>query len=200
MATGQTPRSSGKFTALHRLLHWLMAIAMSVLFITGFLRMYWMNKHHITAILGEKAGGAIGMEVMADIAEAIRAPMWDWHVVFAHVMIFAFLARIIYMLAKGIRFPDPFRTGRSLKERFQGLTYVYFYAFVLVSAATGICLRLGFLPEWKKGIEAVHKWGIWWFPLFIALHAAGVLLAEHSDKRGITSRMIGGDPPTAGQA
>ena len=35
-----------KFTAFHRLLHWIMAIAMPVLFITGFLRMYWMSKGH----------------------------------------------------------------------------------------------------------------------------------------------------------
>ncbi|HMN06667.1 MAG TPA: cytochrome b/b6 domain-containing protein [Flavobacteriales bacterium] len=186
---------SGKFTFLHRLLHWVMAIAMSVLFITGFLRMYWMNKHQITGIIGEKAGDVLPKEVMADIATAIRAPMWEWHVVFAHVMIFAFVARIIYMLAKGIRFPNPFGKDMPLKKRFQGLTYVYFYAFVLMSVVTGICLRQGFLPGWKTDMEAVHKWGIWWFPLFIVLHAAGVLLAEHAHQRGITSRMIGGDGP-----
>lgn len=199
MKTDRMARSPGKFTFLHRLLHWVMVIAMSVLFITGFLRMFWMNKHHVKDIIASKAADSLTPEVMTDMATAIRAPMWEWHVVFAHVMIFAFLARIIYMLAKGIRFPRPFGNGIALKERFQGLTYVYFYAFVLMSAVTGACLYHSIFPEWKKGIEAVHKWGIWWFPVFIVLHAVGVLMAEHSAKRGITSRMIGGDGPTAGQ-
>lgn len=199
MSGANADRLGNKFTFLHRLLHWVIAIAMSVLFITGFLRMNWMNKKHIVSIVHDKAGDAIPAEVMSDIATTIRAPMWEWHVVFAHVMIFAFLARILYMAAKGVRFPNPLRTGMPLKERFQGLTYVYFYAFVLVSAVTGICIRHGIFPEWKDGIEAVHKLGIYWFPLFIALHAAGVLLAEHSDQRGIASKMIGGDPPTASE-
>jgi len=37
-------KSQQKFTAFHRLLHWIMAIAMPILFITGFLRMYWWFK------------------------------------------------------------------------------------------------------------------------------------------------------------
>lgn len=186
---------SEKFTFLHRLLHWVMAIAMSVLFITGFLRMTWMDKKHMATEMQQGIGDAVPPEALSAIAKAIRAPMWEWHVVFAHVMIIAFVVRIIYMLAKGIRFPNPFGTDMPLKRRFQGLTYVYFYAFVLMQVVTGISLRLSLFPEWKKGIEAVHKWGIWWFPLFIVLHAAGVLLAEHADQHGITSRMIGGDRP-----
>lgn len=181
-----------KFTAFHRLLHWVMALAMPVLFVTGFLRMYWMNKNHLAGIITGHLTD-VPQEQAVDIAKAIREPMWDWHVVFAHVMIFSFLARIIYMVVKGIRFPKPFSAGISLKERFQGFTYVYFYLFVLISAATGICLRLGLFAEFKKPIEMVHKWGIWWFPIFILLHLGGVLLAEYSEKKGITSKMIGGD-------
>ncbi|MFA5573939.1 MAG: cytochrome b/b6 domain-containing protein [Brumimicrobium sp.] len=42
-------------------------------------------------------------------------------------------------------------------------------------------------------METVHKWGIYWFPIFIVLHLLGALLAEFSTKKGITSKMIGGD-------
>lgn len=181
-----------KFTALHRLLHWIMALAMPVLFITGFLRMYWMNKNTIVAVIESKTS-AISKEQMTDIAKTIREPMWQWHEVFAHVMIFAFIARIIYMLAKGIRFPNPFKSSYPLKERLQGFTYVYFYFFVFISAFTGICIEKGFFTEWKENIETVHKWGIYWFPVFILLHLAGIAIAEFSNKKGITSKMIGGD-------
>lgn len=185
-------KAQQKFTVFHRLLHWTMAIALPVLFITGFLRMYWMNRNKIAAIIESKTS-AIPKEQMSDIARTIREPMWQWHEVFAHIMIFAFLARIIYMLVKGVRFPNPFKSNQLLKERLQGFTYVYFYFFVFISAATGICIEKGFLPQWKGDIETIHKWGIYWFPVFILLHLAGIVIAEFSNKKGITSKMIGGD-------
>lgn len=183
-----------KFTAFHRFLHWIMALAMSILFITGFLRMYWMNKKHVIAIIESKTlASPITDEQMSDIAKAIRAPMWEWHELFAHVMIFSFIARIIYMLVKGIRFPNPFNSTLALKDRLQGFTYIYFYVFVFISAATGVCIEKGFFTQWKDGIETIHKLGIYWFPIFILMHIIGIVAAEYSNKKGIVSKMIGGD-------
>lgn len=181
-----------KFTVFHRLLHWIMAFAMPVLFITGFLRMYWMGKDNIIPVLEKQVSG-ISKEQVSEVVKGIREPMWEWHELFAHIMIFSFLARIIYMLVKGIRFPNPFLKVQSLKERLQGLTYVYFYLFVMISAATGICIEKGFFSQWKESIESVHKWGLYWFPIFVVLHLLGVFIAETTDKKGITSKMIGGD-------
>lgn len=181
-----------KFTGFHRILHWVMAFAMPVLFITGFLRMYWMNKNHITGIIGTKTT-ALPEEQMAEIATAIREPMWQWHEVFAHVMIFTFIARIVYMLVKGIRFPNPFKGIQSMSERLQGFTYVYFYLFVAISAFTGICIEKDLFSAQHETIESVHKWGIYWFPIFILLHFGGIVIAEFYGKKGITSKMIGGD-------
>ncbi len=181
-----------KFTGLHRLLHWLMALAMPVLFITGFLRMFWMNKNNMVAIIESKTA-AIPKEKMNDIAKTIREPMWQWHEIFAYVMVISFLTRIIYMIVKGIRFPNPFKANISLSERFQGFTYVYFYVFVFISAFTGASLKQGFFPDWTDGLETIHKWGLYWFPIFIVLHLAGIVIAEHSHKKGISSKMIGGD-------
>lgn len=185
-------KQSNKFTFLHRFLHWIIAIAMSILFLTGFLRMYWMGKKAVAeAIFSQE------LEVTKDQAKAVyktlREPMWEWHELFSKIMIFAFLARIIYMLVKGIRFPNPFKSNQLIKERLQGFAYVYFYLFVFISAFTGICLENDFLSNYHEQIEAVHKWGIYWFPIFILLHLAGILFAEYSDKRGITSKMIGGE-------
>lgn len=183
-----------KFTVLHRILHWTMAMAMPVLFITGFLRMYWMNKDGMVSIIQSKTEATpLSKEQMVSIAKAIREPMWQWHEVFAHIMIISFVIRIVYMIVKGIRFPNPFKSNSSFKERLQGLTYVYFYVFVFISAFTGICIEKGFLEQWKHSIETVHKWGIYWFPIFIVLHIVGLVIAEHSNKKGIVSKMIGGD-------
>lgn len=183
-----------KFTVIHRLLHWLVALAMPVLFITGFLRMYWMNKNGMVSIIESKTtDNVLPKEVMTDIAKSIRAPMWEWHEIFANVMVFAFIARILYMIFKGIRFPNPFNKNLVLKERLQGFVYIYFYVFVFISAFTGICIQRGFFDTYHDTIEMVHKWGLYWFPIFIVLHLVGIAIVENSSKKGITSKMIGGD-------
>lgn len=103
-----------KFTIFHRLLHWIMAFAMPVLFVTGFLRMYWMGKNNIIPVLEKNVPG-VSKEQVSEIVKGIREPMWEWHELFAHIMIISFLARIIYMLVKGIRFPNPFFESPTIK-------------------------------------------------------------------------------------
>lgn len=187
-------KTTQKFTAFHRILHWTIAAVMPILFITGFLRMFWMNKNGMVSIIESKtATTPLSTEAMSDIASSIREPMWEWHEIFANVMIFAFVARILYMIFKGIRFPNPFKNTLPFKERLQGFIYIYFYVFVFISAFTGICIEKGFFESYEDIIEMVHKWGLYWFPIFIVLHLLGIAIAENSAKKGITSKMIGGD-------
>lgn len=185
-------KNKSKFTLIHRVLHWAIAISMSVLFITGFLRMYWMNRKTIVSIIQNNAS-EISKAQMNEIAISIREPMWQWHEIFAYIMLIAFIVRIVYMLIRGIRFPNPFKSKISLKERLQGFTYIYFYVFVFISTFTGICIQQELLAENHETIETIHKWGIYWFPIFIALHIIGIILSEIGDKKGITSKMIGGE-------
>ncbi|CAM4062486.1 cytochrome b/b6 domain-containing protein [Flavobacterium antarcticum] len=183
-----------KFTVIHRILHWTIAFVMPVLFITGFLRMFWLNKNGMAAVIDSKtAASPLPKEVVTDIAKTIRAPMWEWHELFANIMVVAFIARIIYMIAKGIRFPNPFRKNNSLKEKLQGFVYIYFYVFVFISAFTGICIQKEFFTDYADLFETIHKWGLYWFPIYIVLHLAGIAIAENSNKKGIASKMIGGE-------
>ena len=183
-----------KFTGYHRILHWAIALSMPVLYITGFLRMNWMNKNHIVSVIEVKTAGApLSKEIMTDIAKTIRAPMWEWHELFSKIMIAAFILRISYMIAKGIRFPNPFSSILPFKERMQGFIYIYFYVFVFISAITGISIEYNLFETYGDTIEMVHKWGLYWFPIFVLLHIAGVVIAEMTTKKGIASKMIGGD-------
>lgn len=183
-----------KFTILHRILHWTIAVAMPVLFITGFLRMYWMNKKGISAVIESKTTtNPLPKDVVSDIASTIREPMWEWHEIFANIMIAVFVVRILYMVFKGIRFPNPFNKTIDLKERLQGFIYIYFYVFVFISAFTGVCIQNHFFDSFSEAIEIIHKWGLYWFPIFIVLHLVGIVIAEYSTKKGITSKMIGGE-------
>lgn len=180
-----------KYTVIHRILHWVMALAMPILFITGFLRMYWMNKNRISGML--ENSGTMTAEEATTIAISIREPMWEWHIVFAYVMVLAFIIRIVYMLARGIRFPNPFGPHHTIKEKLQGYTYIYFYLFVFISAFTGISIYWDLFSAYHESIETIHKWGLYWFPIFIILHFAGILVAELTRQKGIASKMIGGD-------
>lgn len=184
--------SSKKFTTLHRFLHWIMAIAMLVLFATGFLRMYWIGKKAVIQAMTSQGIDATEDQMKA-VARTLRSSMWEWHELFAKIMIIAVLIRIVYMLVKGVKFPNPFAKISTLKERLQGFIYVYFYIFVLIASFTGVCLEYNWLTSNHETIETVHKWGVYWFPLFVVLHFAGILLAELTNKKGIVSKMIGGE-------
>src|SRR5690606_6430749 len=116
-------RNSTKiFTLLHRGLHWGTALLMTVLFITGFLRINLMGKK---AILGAIEKNMQGIDLTNEqtivTVKSILDPMWQWHVYAAYVFFVIIAVRIIYMLVKGIRFPNPFSANTSAKEKFQGL-------------------------------------------------------------------------------
>lgn len=118
--------------------------------------------------------------------------MWEWHEYAAYMMVLAFLARIVYMLVKGIKFPDPLKKSQSVKERMQGFIYIVFYLFVAVSIITGFYLKW-VDGQWSDQISAIHKWAVYWFPIFILLHFGGIVIGELTNKRGIVSKMIGGE-------
>lgn len=187
-----------KFTVFHRLLHWIIATVMVILFVTGFLRMYWMSKKTIinaveTEIQKQNLDFSFDKTQITDIVKSIQKPMWEWHEYAAYIIFFVFFARIIYMFAKGIKFPNPFEKNQPAKERMQGFIYVLFYLFLISSIVTGAYLKWGNGGELKEQMEAIHKWAIYWFPVFILLHFGGIAIAELTSKKGITSRMIGGD-------
>lgn len=186
--------NKNKFTTVHRVLHWSLAILMVVLFITGFLRMYWMSKNTIINAVETQLQSqhiSLGKEQILPIVKSIQKPMWEWHEYAAYLVLAAFLIRVIYMLAKGIKFPNPFVKNQAVKEKMQGLIYVILYLFIAVSIVTGFYLKW-IDGEWKEPMETVHKWAIYWFPIFILLHFGGIIIAELTDKKGIVSKMIGG--------
>lgn len=180
-----------QFTSLHRGLHWSIAGGMIVLFITGFLRMEWMGKKAVIGAMKTKDLAATE-DQMREIYKAIREPMWQWHEYAAYLIFLAFAVRIIYMLSKGMKFPNPFNHQSEFKERFQGYIYLIFYLFVLESCITGIYLKW-FEGDLKEPMEAVHKWGLYVFPAFILLHLIGIYIGERTSKKGIVSKMIGGN-------
>ena len=186
-----------KFTKLHRIIHWAIAAVMSVLFITGFLRMYWMSRKTISAAVSEglaKENLKLPDESLRAIAKSIINPMFDWHINFAYVLVFAYLLRFVYMFVKGVKFPNPFSSSSVGKEKFQGFLYIIFYILLALQIGTGVVLMYELGSEaMMERAEEVHKFAVYWLPTFVLVHFTGIVIAETTDKKRVASKMIGGE-------
>ena len=185
------------YTVLHRILHWVFAGVMLVLFTTGFLRIYWMSKTVITDAVNKNVeikNLNLDKQSLRTIVHSVQEPMFEWHVYAAYVITFAFIARVIYMIVKGIKFPNPFVKGVSGKDQFQGAIYIAFYFLIAIEIITGAILKFEIGTESLADLaETVHKFAVYWTPIFILLHFTGIAISENTNRKGITSKMIGGD-------
>lgn len=186
-----------KYTVLHRLLHWVFAIFMLVLFTTGFLRMVWMSKTVISAAVNKNSqiqSLNLDKQSLLTIVHSVQDPMFEWHVYAAYIVTIAFIIRISYMIFKGIKFPNPFSKTTSGKDKFQGFIYLGFYLMIAVQIITGGILKFEIASESLSDLaETVHKLAVYWMPIFVFLHLGGIAISENTNRKGITSKMIGGD-------
>ncbi|AZI32000.1 cytochrome b/b6 domain-containing protein [Kaistella carnis] len=185
------------YTVLHRVLHWIFAIGILVLFTTGFLRMYWMSKTVISDAVNKNASIQalnLNKQSLRTIVHSVQGPMFEWHVYAAYIITLAFVIRIIYMLIKGIKFPNPFLKTTTAKEKFQGFIYVAFYVLIAMQIITGSVLKFEIGSESFADLaETTHKLAVYWMPIFVLLHFGGIAISENTNRKGITSKMIGGE-------
>ena len=183
-----------KYSKVYRIIHWAIAISFLLLLFTIFLRLTWLNKYNVAAIIQDYLNGTdqtLSQEQLIVLAKKIRQPMWNWHIYIGYVLVGLFSIRILIMSLGHIRFQNPFDKNLSIKEKFQKWTYTIFYVCVIISLVTGLIIELG-SKELKKPMEEIHVLGIYYLIAFIAIHLAGVLLAEFTDQKGIISRIISG--------
>ena len=71
------------YSKIYRILHWLIAFSFVLLLITIFLRLTWMNKYNVAAIIQDYLSGTnqvLSQEQAITLAKKIRQPMWNWHI------------------------------------------------------------------------------------------------------------------------
>ena len=185
---------SKKFNLTHRLLHWAIAFTMFFLLLTVFLRLTWLEKNNVAAILQENLKLLqlnISQEDALKIAKKIRKPMWDWHIYSGYLLIALYLLRMITIFKAGILFPNPLTKNQTPKQKLQGWTYIIFYFLMGVSLLTGLLIVKG-PGTWKEPLESVHVQSVYYAVLFIIMHMVGLVIAELTDQKGIVSKMIHG--------
>jgi cytochrome b561 len=172
----------------------MIAISFLLLLLTIFLRMTWLNKSGIAAIMQEYLSGTdqvLSQDQLIALAKKIREPMWNWHIYIGYLLAGLFTIRLILAASGKMKFQNPLAGKLTVKEKFQKWTYLIFYACVLISLVTGLLIEAG-PGELKKSMEGIHALGIFYLTAYIGIHLVGVIIAEFTSRKGIISEIISG--------
>ena len=183
-----------KYSKIYRIIHWAIAVSFLLLLVTIFLRLTWMNKFNVAAIIQDYLSGTdlvLSQDQLIVLAKKIRQPMWDWHIYLGYVLTGLFGLRFILPFFGQMKFQNPLAKNLSIKEKFQKWTYIIFYFCVVISLVTGLIIEFG-PKEIKKLMEEIHVLGIYYLIGFIVIHVAGVFIAEFTNQKGIISRIVSG--------
>ena len=184
-----------KYSALLRVWHWLNALAIFGLLGTFFLRKTFLSWRTNSELMVQKFAEydiQITTEMAKTVAKAIRAHMWEWHIIFGYFFLSLIIFRIYIFVKEGVSYKD----NSSLHKKAVGVLYSIFYLVVIFMGLSGVFLHLGadfgVSKDSLKEIKELHELSAWFFVVFVPLHIAGVVMAELSSEKGIVSRMISG--------
>ena len=184
-----------KYSAIYRIIHWSIAVSFTLLLITIFLRLTWMNKYNMADIIQDflaDTNQSLSEDQLIVLAKSIRRPMWNWHIYLGYVLTGLFSIRFILPFFGQMKFQNPFVKGLSLKEKMQKWIYIIFYVCTIITLTTGLVIVFG-PKELKHSMEDIHVLSIYYLIGFIIIHLAGVIISEFTNQKGIISRIISGD-------
>ena len=187
-----------EYSAIYRIMHWSIAICMTLLLVTIFLRLTWMNKNNVALIIQDYLATTdqkLTQDQLITLAKKIRKPMWDWHIYIGYVLVGLYSIRIALPFFGQMKFSNPFNKDLSIKEKFQYWTYLIFYVCVVISLITGLIIVLG-PKNLKEPMEEIHVLSIYYLLAFIVIHLSGVFFSELTTQQGLISRIVSGPTKT----
>lgn len=186
-----------KYTASFRIWHWLNATVILGLVGTVLLRKSFLSWRTNSEIIMTKLSD-IGVEIFKEdavtIAKAIRAGMWEWHLILGYALAFLVVYRIALLFFDKSKRED----FGSLELHKKGVKVLYYilYAAIIFMTFSGFAMylneELGLAEATVKSIKELHELAYNYFLIFIPLHVAGVVVADIRDEHGIISTMING--------
>ena len=185
---------SKTYDVLHRLLHWSIALCITVLLGTALLHITWFGKDHLAKIIQDNLnllGSQISFGDASIIAKRIAQPMWNWHFYAGYVLIGLYILRLIHLTINGMLFPNPFDKKNTLKQKTQGFTYIIFYFLVGVTVVTGSLMLWG-PTSWRWTSQIIHYQSHYYSMAFILMHFGGIIVTELFMEKGVASKMIHG--------
>jgi len=188
-----------KWSFQFRVWHWVHATIVLGLIGTVFLRktfLSWRENSHIILQQLHTWNIDITQEQAKLLAKAIRAPMWEWHILLGYGLAVVLVWRIaLFFTASGRRSYQEIKQ-LSLHKKVVKLSYLLLYALLLFMSISGLVLTFGedfsLSTEKLHAIKEVHEALFAPILLFVIAHIAGVVMAENKNERGILSDMIHG--------
>ncbi|MDM5270603.1 cytochrome b/b6 domain-containing protein [Sulfurovum sp. zt1-1] len=179
--------------------HWVHAAVVLGLLGTVFLRKTFLSWRTNSEILTQKLS-AMNLEVTADqaksLARAIRAPMWEWHIILGYALAALLVWRILlFFTESGKQNYKNFKED-NLHKKIVKAGYLATYGVLIIMAVSGLLIHfddaLGISDKTAEMLKEVHEFLYNFILIFVPLHIIGILIAENRDENGITSDMING--------
>ena len=186
-----------KYSITFRVWHWLNAFVVLGLVATVILRKTFLSWRDNSALIVEKLdaiGVAITHEQAVVIAKAIRAGMWEWHIILGYALTFLVLYRIyLYFFEK--KEQENFES-LSLHKKGVRISYYLLDAVLVFMVVSGLLVHfhaeLGLSKEGAHTLKEIHEFLYNYIWIFIIVHIAGVVIADNRDEEGLVSSMING--------
>jgi cytochrome b561 len=142
----------------------------------------------------------INIDVTAEqakvLAKAIRAPMWEWHIILGYALAALVLWRILLFFTQSGRQNYRHLKEENLHKKMVKLGYLVIYAILLFMTVSGFLIyfyeALGLTKDTAHDIKEVHELLYNVLLYFVPLHIIGVFVAENQDEKGILSDMVNG--------
>jgi len=183
--------------------HWLTAMVVAGLLMTGLSRMTILNPRTVSqsAIsMASQQGHTITSEASRAIGFAVNGAIMNVHFILGYSLATLVVFRIIlfftgdrrvFKMAKKL-----FQPGFKKHKPFVNILYIALYAGIVTMAITGLSMRfgrsLGFSREVHEFLEETHVTVMYGILTFVVVHLVGVFWAENSDQPGVTSSMMSG--------
>jgi len=182
-----------------RLWHWVHAMVILGLLGTVFLRKTFLSWRANSELLTQKLS-EIDLSVTEAqakvLAKAIRAPMWEWHILLGYALAALVVWRIILFFTESGKQNYRHLKEENLHKKLVKLGYIGIYIVIAFMAVSGLVIHfyetLGLLKETAHDIKEVHELVFNAVLIFVPLHIIGVIIAENRDEKGIISDMING--------
>ncbi len=207
------PGQKKKYSAGLRFWHWANTIVISGSLLTVLINATVNDRGVITPLIQNELKNSditVTAKQAGGVGHALKDKVWEIHTYFGYVLAGLLLFRLImefFQLAdqKLIRkiglaytqFQDT-KKNRELArhELVVKSIYAVFYILLIVMSVTGLFLAFeDLLAPYKSirhSVKEVHGFCMYLILAFIAVHLAGVFLAERKDSKGIVSDMING--------
>ncbi len=182
-----------------RIWHWIHAAVVLGMLGTVFLRKTFLSWRTNSELLTQKLAeiDLTVTEAQAKVlAKAIRAPMWEWHIILGYALTALLLWRMILFFTQSGKQNYQNIQKETLHKKMVKLGYIGIYAILTFMAVSGLVIHfyeeLGLLKETAHDIKEVHELVFNTILIFVPLHIIGAIIAENRDEKNIISDMVHG--------